>query len=632
MRYFNVAVPLKTKIFFTYSAPDNLDIKIGSLVKVPFRNRIINGVVIREGEKIDNAKEVIEKIIDLPLNIVKLGLWLSDYFLFDVGIVFDSILPNFRKKSKEFSIYNNKGELEKKLKLSKEQEECYNTIIKNLDKNNVFLLYGVTGSGKTEVYFYVIEDLLKKGKSILYLVPEIGMVPQVIERIRKRFGEGEEYHSKLTEAHQLSVFRNCLEGNIRIIAGARSALFLPMKNLGLIIMDEEHDSSYYQTTQSPYYSGRIVGLKRAEIENIPIILGSATPSVDSYYKGIKGNYILLKMTERIKGLKLPEVKIWDLRKRDFLSDELKQRILNEKGKIIIFLNRRGYSPFVICKKCHFIVRCSKCDIPMTYHLEEDIFLCHHCGLRKNKMDKCERCGGELDYKSLGTEKVEERLKEIFRDSIRRMDRDSMKKREDYKNIYRDLKEGKIKILVGTQMVTKGLDLPDIGLVVVLKADNILNFPDFRATERTFQLLSQVAGRAGRGNIGEVVIQTYHPQHYAICAAREHNYDMFFEKEIKYREKANYPPFVFLGRILFEGKDLREVQDIAKEYYSLISKKEGIIVVGPVICPVKKRNKFYRYQLLLKSKEEFNIQKAISSLTEIKTKVKIKIEIEPYDLM
>ncbi len=631
MRYFDVAVPVKTRMLFTYSAPDNMDISIGSVVNVPFRNRVLQGVVIREGEE-KEAKEIIEKIYDLPLNILNLGIWLSSYFVSEIGIVFDSILPKFKKRSKEFSIYKDKEFVEEKLELSLEQEECYKKIVENLIGKNVFLLFGVTGSGKTEVYFHVIEDILRNGKSVLYLVPEIGMVPQVLERIRRRFGEGEEYHSKLTEAHQLFLFKNCVEGNIRIVVGARSAIFLPMKNLGLIIMDEEHDSSYYQTNQVPYYSGRAVVLKRAQIENVPVILGSATPSVESYYRALKGEYILLKMRERIKGLKLPDVEIFDLRKRDFLSDELKNRIMNEKGKIIIFLNRRGYSPFIICKKCHFIIKCEKCDIAMTYHLEDDIFLCHHCGYRKNRIDKCERCSGELDYKSLGTEKVEERLKELFGEKLRRMDRDSMKKREDYKNIYKDLKEGKIKVLVGTQMVTKGLDIPDIGLVVVLKADNILNFPDFRATERTLQLLSQVAGRAGRGNIGEVIIQTYHPNHYVIAAAKEHNYEMFFEKEIKYREKAKYPPFVFLGRILFEGKNLRDVQDIAREYSSKLSKDERINIIGPVICPIKKKNRNYRYQILIKSEEDGTIQNAISLLTEIKSRVKIKVEIEPYDLM
>lgn len=631
MRYFDIAVPVKTKMLFTYSAPDNMEVSVGSIVNVPFRNRILQGVIIREGEK-KETKEIIEKVYDLPSSILNLGIWVSNYFLVELGIVFDSILPKFKKKGKEFSIYKDSEKSEEKLKLSPEQEECYNKIMNNLDGKNVFLLFGVTGSGKTEVYFHIIEKIIKNGKSVLYLVPEIGMIPQVLERVRIRFGEGEEYHSKLTESHQLFLFKNCVEGNVKIVVGARSAIFLPMKNLGLIVMDEEHDSSYYQTNQTPYYSGKIVVLKRAEIENLPIILGSATPSVDSFYKGLKGEYFLLKMKERIKSLKLPEVKIFDLRKRDFLSDELNDRMMDEKGKIIIFLNRRGYSPFIICKKCHLIIKCEKCDIPITYHLEDDIFLCHHCGLRKKRIDACERCGGELDYKSLGTEKVEERLKELFGDSLRRMDRDSMKKREDYKNIYTDLKEGKIKVLVGTQMVTKGLDIPDIGLVVVLKADNILNFPDFRATERTLQLLSQVAGRAGRGNIGEVIIQTYHPNHYVIIATQEHNYEMFYEKEIKYREKAKYPPFVFLGRILFEGKDLREVQNMSKKYYSELSKIEKLYVIGPVICPVKKRNRNYRYQILIKSKEDGMIQKSISSLTEVKSRIKIKVEIEPYDLM
>uniref|UniRef100_A0A7C4Y5H9 Replication restart protein PriA n=1 Tax=candidate division WOR-3 bacterium TaxID=2052148 RepID=A0A7C4Y5H9_UNCW3 len=631
MKYYNVALPIKSGKYFTYGVSDEIDIKLGSVVRVPFRNRILKGVVIDEGYEIPNVKMIIEKIIDLPKEIFKLCLWVSKYFLCDAGIVFDSVLPNFSKRIKDVKIYQNKENIEVKFELSDEQKSCYDEIMKNIEGNNVFLIQGVTGSGKTEVYFHIIEQLIKKGKSILYLVPEIGMIPQVLERVRRRFGEGEEYHSRLTRTHQFFIFKNSLDGNIKIVVGARSALFLPIKDLGLIIMDEEHDSSYYQTNQSPFYSGRLVAIKRAEIENIPLILGSATPSVDSYYKALKGEYKLLKITQRIKGMELPDVEIWNLRKRDYLSDELKRRIIEEKGKIIIFLNRRGYAPFVICKNCHYIVKCPKCDIPMTYHLEEDVFICHHCGSTK-RIKICEKCNGELDLRSAGTERVEERLKEIFGDSIRRMDRDSMKRREDYKNIYSDLKAGKIKILVGTQMVTKGLDLPDIGLVIVLKADNILNFPDFRATERTFQLLSQVAGRAGRGTMGKVIIQTYHPEHYAIVAAKEHNYEMFFEKEIKYRENAKYPPFVFLGRILFEGKDLKNVQDIAKKYAISLSKKNGINVIGPAICPIKKKNKFYRYHILLKSEVEGRIQEAISELTELKSNVKIRIEIEPYDLM
>jgi len=627
MMYVRVVVPIAVNREFTYLVPEGMSLKKGSVVRVPFRKGRIIGVVIGRAEPFEKSRYVLEHLFDLPEDVFKTAEFVIENYLAYPGEVFQFILPPFRKRAK-FKIFS--GNKESPFILTYEQRRAVDEILK-IGKG-VFLIHGITGSGKTEVYFHVMEEVLKQGKSILYLVPEIGMVPQTLERVRRRFGRGEEYHSKLTPGERMKVWFGTLDGDIDIVVGARMAVFLPMQNLGLIVVDEEHDTSYRQSAMRPYYSARDIAVFRGKLLDIPVILGSATPSVESYYKAQRGDYQLLELKERIGEAKLPDVEIVNLRKRQLISEELIKEIEGVKGRVIIFLNRRGYSPFVICRKCGYIEKCPDCDIPLTYHKEKGIFLCHHCNYTKKAYNTCPVCGEKLEFSSIGTERVEEKLREIFGEGIARMDRDALRKRLMHREIYSGLKNGSIRILVGTQMVTKGLDLPDVGLVVVLRADSILNFPDFRAGERTFQLLSQVAGRAGRQESGRVIIQTYFPEHYVIKAAKEHDFKMFYEKEIEFRKKSKYPPFTYLGRVVVEGENLRRVQDVASHIAEEL-KRYSVRLLGPSICPVKKRAGRYRYHILLKGDNRKNIVEALSPLIEMRYQnIKLIVETDPLDLL
>ena len=634
MRFVKVAVPIKYYDTFTYRVPENMEIKKGSVVRVSFRNLHPIGVVVGEAEEFRNAKTIAEKILDLPEQLFKLGEWLSSYYLSPPGEVFSAILPPLLKRVEEpFHSKSTKF----KISLNKEQKNAVELISPYIENKShrVFLLFGVTGSGKTEIYLRLMKHAISMGKSVLYLLPEIGMVPQSLERVRERLGVGDEYHSKVTPGGRYSVWMNSLEGRVRVAVGARMGVFLPMKNLGFIVIDEEHDSSYRQTEKEPRYSARDTAVMRAMMENIPIILGSATPSIESFYNGKIGKYEIIRLKNRVADMKLPSVNVVGLKGKKILSDELKERIekVSKKGKVIIYLNRRGYSPFIFCENCHYIAKCPYCDIPLTYHRKEGVFLCHHCGYRVKSFNKCPKCGGSLTLSSIGTERVEEELRETYGSAITRMDRDALKKRQEHEKVYLGLRDGEIRVLVGTQMVTKGFDFPDVKLVVVLKADNILNFPDFRASERTFQTLSQVAGRAGRGEKGEALIQTNLPEHYAIKFASRHDYEGFFDKEIEFRKRAGYPPFYRLGRIVLSSSEIRMVQKKAEQIEKELRKYRDIQVLGPSICPIKRVRGRYRYHILLKSKKIGSIQRALLPILKTKgDKVRTSIEIDPLDMM
>ncbi|MEO0293658.1 MAG: primosomal protein N' [candidate division WOR-3 bacterium] len=640
MKYYKVSIPIDKFSFFTYKAQETLDLKEGSVVQIPFKNRKLIGVVVEEANPFEGAKEIEAKIIDLPEDLFNLCKWVSMYYVCPLGIVLSFCIPPIMKRVREIKEYPKK---ESKIELNPYQKEAYKKIIEAVENEQfkVFLLFGVTGSGKTEIYLRVMEKVINKGKSVLYLVPEISIIPQVIDRIRERFGTCEEYHYKSSKSMRYSYWMNALNGNLKIGVGSRMSVFSPFKNLGLIIVDEEHSESYHQEDPKPRFSARDLAVMRGKIGNFPVILGSATPSIESFYNAEKGKYELLHLPERVEGMTFPSLKIVNPKGKIF-SEEMKKGIeealMGEKpSRVILFLNRRGYAPYGKCYNCGWAARCSDCDISLTLHKISNSLICHHCGKREKKIENCPICNEKITYLGWGTERIEEEIKERYKNyKIRRMDTDSISRPHTHKEIYEQLKRGEIQILLGTQMVTKGFDFPDIGFVGVLSADTALDLPDYRATERTFQLLFQVAGRAGRGVKGKVLIQSTNPNHYAIKNVLDLNYLNFYKEEIKFRESANYPPFVKLGRIVVKSKKIEKAEQTAikiKETIKNLKESEKIILLGPAPCPIGKIEGYFRFHLLLKAKEEYTLPTLFRKLYENKTQgVKISFEIDPLNML
>lgn len=479
--------------------------------------------------------------------------------------------------------------------------------------HRVALLHGITGSGKTEVYMRLIEHVVQGGKQVIVLVPEIALTPQMVERLYSRFGgQIAVLHSRLSSGERYDEWRRIKLNKSKIIVGARSAVFAPVQNLGLIILDEEHENTYKQS-DSVHYHAREVAIERARLNSCPVVLGSATPSIESYYLAQKGVYSLHKMNARVGKSLLPKVHLIDMREElkvgnrtifsRMLRDEM-GKALAEKEQIILFMNRRGFSTFLLCRECGYRVKCRNCDVSMTYHLPGRILNCHYCGYSTPAPNLCPSCGGRaIRHFGTGTQRIEEEVKKVYPEAnVGRLDLDSTSRKGSHEQILNQFKSGCTDILIGTQMVAKGLDFPKVGLVGVMAADTALNFPDFRSAERTFQLLTQVAGRAGRGDKeGRVVVQTYNPDHYSIVAAANHDYDGFFEQEIVFREQLNYPPFSKLVRILVSGSVENQVAKAANDLASILrgNLSEGEELLGPTPAPLLKIRERFRWHMVLK---------------------------------
>ncbi|SFH51268.1 replication restart DNA helicase PriA [Tindallia magadiensis] len=521
------------------------------------------------------------------------------------------------------------------------------------------LLHGITGSGKTEIYLHLIEENLKKGKDSIIMVPEISLTPQMIDRFRGRCGETVAVlHSHLTQGERLDEWRKIKDGKVKIVIGPRSAIFAPFRNLGMIVIDEVHESSY-KSEQSPRYHALEVARARSIFEKANLLMGSATPSVESYYQSLQEEFHLETLEERIPGAKLPDIETVDMRQEfkagntTLFSQKLICRIKErlERGEqSILFLNRRGYSTLVNCFHCGNTMKCDYCDIPMKWHRRDNRLKCHFCGWEQKTITQCPECQQELVYKGFGTQKIEETLKEYFPDaSIMRMDMDTTRQKGSHEQLLQEFGKGKHDILLGTQMITKGLDFPNVTLVGVLMADASLGLPDFRASEKTFQLITQVAGRAGRGEIsGNVVLQTYQPDHYAVSLAARQEYLAFYQKEIQLRKNFRYPPFSDMILITFSGKEEENVKFSAEASYKsfiyLLEERgnESIenTIMAPVVAPLTRAEGKYRYHLLLKSGDtSINILKKMIKYILIENKEKLidssvttVIDINPYILL
>ena len=523
------------------------------------------------------------------------------------------------------------------LTLTDEQENAFEKINASLQFNEYdeFLLFGVTGSGKTEIYIQLIEEALKLGNDSIMLVPEISLTPQTVDRFLSRFGEEKiaVLHSKLSVGERYDQWKKIERGDAKIVIGARSAIFAPVQNIGLIIIDEEHDESY-KSEMSPRYNAKEIASYLGEKNNVPVVFGSATPDMSTYYKAINGKMELIELTKRANNASLPDVEIVDLRSelatgnKTMISQKLHEEIeenLKNKKQTILFLNRRGFSTFIMCRDCGYTAKCKNCNITLTYHIKENKLKCHYCGYETNALTICPECGSKnIRYFGTGTQKLEEQVKSLFpQASTIRMDIDTVTKKNSHEDILNRFKNDRIDILIGTQMVVKGHDFPNVTLVGVIAADSSLNIDDYRAHERTFQTLTQVAGRAGRGkDKGKVIIQTYNPDTFCIQYAQKQDYKLFYDTEIHLRKQLRYPPFCDIILIGISSKSQKELETIANKIYEdlkekIKTEKLQILLYKPVPAPIDRIKNKFRWRIIVKCKID---EKIINSISDTMDKI------------
>lgn len=548
--------------------------------------------------------------------------------------------------------------------LSGDQQKVYEGIKQKIGGFNLpkgesipqtLLLHGVTASGKTEVYFKLIKDCIDAGKNVLFLAPEIALASQLTKRLAKKFGTEDVaiWHSSISDGERYDVWQKLYKNEIKILAGARSAVFAPLKDIGLIIIDEEHESAYKQTSPAPRYDARVVAQKLAEFHNCPLLLGSATPDISSYYRAINsGN--LFELKKRYNDAKVPPVTVINMQEygraayKNVISIPLQNAIKEtlEKGQqVILLINRRGFSTFTQCKACGHVIECPNCAIPMIWHAKDQRLKCHYCNHIEYFPDRCPECGSDaLKNSGTGTQKIEQYIQDLFPDkNVERIDSDILVRKGEHIRLLDKFQKGGIDILVGTQMIAKGLDNPNVTLVGVISADASFNLPDFRASERGFQLLTQVAGRAGRGEFsGKVFFQTYNPDYYALASAKSQNYDEFYATEIIAREEFDYPPFSQIIRLILSGQNNfraeKSAQEIALRMCTMVEKygiSERLEVLGPTPCVIERINGMYRFQLIIKNKMGDKGHQFISSFLNRITMpkdVKLTVDVDPLDIL
>ncbi|MFS0861434.1 primosomal protein N' [Fredinandcohnia sp. 179-A 10B2 NHS] len=540
------------------------------------------------------------------------------------------------------------------LPLTTEQQQAISPVLSSIENqlHKVFLMYGVTGSGKTEVYMQSIDAVLKKGKEAIVLVPEIALTPQMVNRFKGRFGsQVAVLHSGLGAGEKYDEWRKIHRKEVRVVVGARSAIFAPFENLGIIIIDEEHESSYKQE-DNPRYHAKDVAIFRGQLHKCPVVLGSATPTLESFARSSKNVYELITLKERVNNRPLPTVEIVDMREelrsgnRSMFSTSLFDKLqlrLDRNEQSVLFLNRRGHSSFVMCRDCGYVANCPHCDISLTYHRTNHRLKCHYCGYETNMPVTCQECGSEhIRFFGTGTQKVEEELAKILPEArVIRMDVDTTSRKGSHEKLLKEFGDGNADILLGTQMIAKGLDFPNVTLVGVLTADTMLNLPDFRSSEKTFQLLTQVSGRAGRHELpGEVVIQSYTPEHYSIELASKHDYDGFYQNEMRIRKQHAYPPFYYLALITVSHTELTKTVDVAEKISTYLrnSLTNKSIILGPVTSPIARINNRYRYQCMIKYKNEPNLNQLLKGIVDryqkeiAQNSLALSIDLNPYIMM
>ena len=610
---------------------------------VVFFSKEIDNMTLQQKEALNHIKKYSGKFNKIELT-TKTNI--SAYMinkLIKLGALEIKEIDISRIVNREFPVYPPK-------KLNEEQINAYDKILDT--KKSVSLLNGVTGSGKTEVYMNLVSYMLLLDKTCLILVPEISLTPQMIERFKGRFGNDVAvFHSKLSTGERYDQWYRVKNREVSLVVGTRSALFLPFKDLGLIIVDEEHDRSY-KSDMNPKYNTIEVCEFFAKIKGCKVVLGSATPSIESFYKALNGEYELVMINKRANNKKLPSVELVDMREelknnnKSIFSRKLFEKIndrLNKNEQIILFLNRRGFSTFVSCRSCGYVFKCENCDISMTYH-NNGYLVCHYCGRREKIKTTCPKCGSTyVKYFGAGTEKVQEIVKKYFPNArVLRLDVDTTRRKNSYEAIYNSFKNKEADILIGTQMVTKGFDFENVTLVGVITADMALNIPDYRSSERTFQMLTQVSGRAGRGEkSGEVIIQTYSPQNYAIYLAKDSDYNEFFKREIVIRKSLDYPPFSKILIINMAGESEKKIEifskKLKKSLQMVLKGHDEVHIYNPGACPISKINNIYRWQMMIKGNFSDIITDKIKKNVYENTKniyneIRVSLDINPNSLM
>lgn len=606
---------------------------IKKLLYVKLNDNVVNAdvKVKRQLEIIDflkDNKEVLKSSIQSKSSLGK---------LIEKGIVLEYYKETYRKVETELD--------RKEILLTKEQKLVSKTIKSYLNKQLVTLLHGVTGSGKTEVYIDVVKEVVKSGKGAIILVPEISLTPQITARFKGVFkDEIAILHSSLSDGERYDEYRKIIRKEVSVVIGARSAIFAPLNNIGIIIIDEEHSESYKQEN-NPRYSTLDIAVERSKTHECPVILGSATPKIESYARAKKGYYQLLELPSRVNNKPLPNVSIVDMKKEirkgnAIFSDELRNKIndrLIKKEQVMLLLNRRGYANYLTCNNCGFVFKCPNCDITLTYHKTSGMMRCHYCGYASKKLEVCPACKEKsIKQMGVGTEKLEEKIKEEFPlAKVLRMDADATSKKGSHNKIISSFNTGEYNVLVGTQMISKGLNFPCVTLVGVINADVSLNIPNFRSSEQTFSLLDQVIGRSGRADKeGEAVIQTFNPDHYSIICASNHDYKSFFNHEMYVRKKLNYPPFCFITLIKISSKDFNYGIGEAKKISNYLRQNlKNTSVLGPSIASVLKVNNNYNFSVILKYKKEEKLYYFLNQIIKIyegNAKIKVSLDFDPIN--
>ena len=664
MIYLDVVLNVPVNRSFTYSyTPDEKEkAEIGKRVEVPFGNRKLTGFITGIGdtapgsvpkEKIRAVRRIVDEEPLLTSELFTLAKWMADYYLCPLGEIVSAMIPSGRREAGAggFSFTDDISSSEA-YALSDEQKQAVSDILSAKAKRASFhYVYGPTGSGKTEVFLRVAESVLAQNKGVIYLVPEIGLTPQVIRAVRSRFGEtAAVLHSGLTKSKKFSEWKRILRKEARVVVGARSAVFAPVPDLGLIIIDEEHDASYKSGT-TPRYHARQVAMYRASRRAIPLVMGSATPSVESWHLMNEGSLVRHTLTKRLAGGAMPEIARIDLTKEQTdgcLSRSLANEIrttLNLKKQTILFLNRRGFTHFFRCGDCGYEMTCKNCSVPMTYHKSERRLRCHYCGWSVEPPESCPACGSlNIGYSGFGTEYIEAETKAKFPNAkIVRIDTDALTKRGELEEKLTAFGRGEYDIMLGTQIVAKGLNFPNLRLVGIVLADTGLHVPDFRASERTFSLITQVAGRAGRFfPDGKVLVQTYNPSREPVALACACDAEKFYAYELGQRKLLGFPPFSRLVRLVFRSADKNAAEETAEEGAKLLADEikrmrfeNAVEILGPAECPILKISQNYRYHLLLRGSDIRPLQKAARTLLfgySHAQSVYIECDVDPVSLL
>ncbi|RKZ08563.1 primosomal protein N' [bacterium] len=657
-RFADVVLPVPVDRRFTYNVPPRHrgDVAVGCRVVVPFGRRRMTGYVVAlrddspEGVELKDLSAVIDNPPLITGNLISVAESMSRYYIHTLGEVLRAVLPasvkglargRKRQKALEFPDEARYPEL------TEDQAVALRQIVRPLSesKHAAFLLHGVTGSGKTEVYLRSIEEALRLGKGAIVLIPEIALIPQATSRFKQRFGSSVEvYHSRLTGAEKHGIWQRALNGETKVVIGARSAVFVPVLNLGIIVVDEEQDDSFKQQ-EKPHYNAVTVARMRARQENGVLVLGSATPSLESFKESREGGMVSLKLSTRPSGMTMPEVVVVDMRGRDgIFSDELLEElesVVARREKALILMNRRGHANFVQCKDCGWIDYCPRCSISLTFHSREHRLVCHYCGYEERLPDICPKCGSyKLQHRGFGTERLEMELVNLLPEArVARMDMDTTRGKEGHEKVLEEFVSGRKDILLGTQMVAKGHHYPDITLIGIISADYGLHFPDFRAAERTFRLCYQAAGRTGRGKRGgKVIVQTFAPDHHMFRYLREHDYDGFAVEELASRVDLRYPPYGDLMLITVSSvSEARAAEACEAVYDALGAAGFGEAdLLGPAPALLKRIKGRYRMQILIKGaldqeKKRRIVELSREALANFK-RVEMQWDVDPINLM